>query len=97
VTRSDADGTTKKERQQRSIMIRYVLLFMVALVGIIGAAFWLMQNFSTEQPQASLACATKLYSTYDPKNLEQCVAVCMACSNGVRTTCSTSCTLKGAR
>jgi len=78
-------------------MIRYVLLFMVALVGMIGAAFWLLQSYSTEQPQASLACATKLYSAYDPKNLEQCMAVCMACSNGVKTTCSTSCMLKGAR
>jgi hypothetical protein len=29
--------------------------------------------------------------------MKQCVAVCIACERGVVTTCSTSCTLKGAR
>ena len=42
-------------------------------------------------------CARKLYSTYDPKNMKQCVGACIACDKGVMTTCSTSCTLKGAR
>ena len=41
-------------------------------------------------------CASKLYSAYDPKDMKQCVAVCIACDRGVITTCSTSCTLKGA-
>lgn len=43
------------------------------------------------------SCARKLYSTYNPKNMKQCVAVCIACDRGVTTTCSTACTLKGAR
>jgi PBP1b-binding outer membrane lipoprotein LpoB len=43
------------------------------------------------------ACAAKLYSTYNPKDLNQCVDVCINCSRGTTTTCSTSCTLKGAR
>ncbi len=42
-------------------------------------------------------CARKLYSTYDPKNMKQCVGACIACDRGVTTTCSTACTLKGAR
>ena len=42
-------------------------------------------------------CARNLYSPYNPKDLKQCVAVCIACERGVVTTCSTSCTLKGAR
>jgi hypothetical protein len=42
-------------------------------------------------------CASKLYSPYNPKDMKQCVAVCIACERGVTTTCSTSCTLKGAR
>jgi hypothetical protein len=42
-------------------------------------------------------CARKLYSAYNPKDMKQCVAVCIACERGVMTTCSTSCTLKGAR
>jgi hypothetical protein len=41
-------------------------------------------------------CARKLYSAYNPKDIKQCVAVCIACESGVTTTCSTSCTLKGA-
>ncbi|MDB5582036.1 MAG: hypothetical protein JWR80_7212 [Bradyrhizobium sp.] len=43
------------------------------------------------------SCARKLYSPYNPKDLKQCVAACIACDRGVTTTCSTSCTLKGAR
>lgn len=42
------------------------------------------------------ACAARLYSNYSPKSLDQCVAVCIACKNGVTTTCSTACKLKGA-
>ena len=42
------------------------------------------------------ACATNLYANYNPANMEQCVNVCLRCEHGVRTTCSTSCTLKGA-
>jgi hypothetical protein len=42
-------------------------------------------------------CATDMYSSYNPKALDQCVAVCIKCDRGVMTTCSTSCTLKGAR
>ncbi len=45
---------------------------------------------------AANACATNLYSRYDPKNLNQCVDVCLRCERGVTTTCTTSCTLKGA-
>jgi hypothetical protein len=41
-------------------------------------------------------CAQQLYSPYNPKDMKQCVAVCIACERGVMTTCSTSCTLKGA-
>jgi hypothetical protein len=42
------------------------------------------------------SCAQKLYSPFNPKDMKQCVAVCIACERGVMTTCSTSCTLKGA-
>ena len=44
----------------------------------------------------SIDCANRLYTPYNPKNMKQCVAVCIACERGVTTTCSTSCTLKGA-
>lgn len=42
------------------------------------------------------SCTRQLYSAYNPKDMKQCVAVCIACERGVITTCSTSCTLKGA-
>jgi hypothetical protein len=42
-------------------------------------------------------CATNLFPSYNPKDFKQCVAACIKCDNGVTTTCSTSCTLKGAR
>jgi hypothetical protein len=41
-------------------------------------------------------CAAGLFSSYNPKNLNQCVAVCIKCERGAMTTCSTSCRLKGA-
>jgi hypothetical protein len=42
-------------------------------------------------------CATRLYPSYNRKAIDQCVAVCIKCDNGNTTTCSTSCTLQGAR
>jgi hypothetical protein len=42
-------------------------------------------------------CATALYPAYNQRALNQCVAVCIKCDHGTTTTCSTSCTLKGAR
>ena len=41
-------------------------------------------------------CATDLFPSYNPKNFGQCVAVCKMCDRGITTTCTTSCTLKGA-
>lgn len=72
------------------------MLMLAVLAGLIFAFFFVRPS---ELPLSNetLACIGKLYSPYDPKNLQQCVAVCMACSSGVKTTCSTSCSLKGAR
>ncbi|MDE2330284.1 MAG: hypothetical protein KGK16_05840 [Bradyrhizobium sp.] len=42
-------------------------------------------------------CARQLYTPYNPKDMKQCVDVCIACERGIITTCTTSCTLKGAR
>jgi hypothetical protein len=51
---------------------------------------------SEEVTGSTNKCATDLYHPYNPKALKQCVDVCIKCNNGVMTTCSTSCTLKGA-
>jgi hypothetical protein len=50
-----------------------------------------------EVTRSTNKCTTDLYPSYNPKALNQCMAVCIKCDRGVTTTCSTSCTLKGAR
>jgi hypothetical protein len=42
-------------------------------------------------------CATDLYPSFNQKVLDQCVGACIKCDHGNTVTCSTSCTLKGAR
>jgi hypothetical protein len=55
-------------------------------------------NNDTSDPAAeSLKCARRLYGDYSPKNMKQCVDVCISCERGSMTTCSTSCTMKGAK
>lgn len=44
----------------------------------------------------SSKCVTELFPSYNARNLNQCVAACLKCDRGNTTTCSTSCTLKGA-
>jgi hypothetical protein len=51
----------------------------------------------TEVPGSKNKCASDLYPSYNPKALDQCMAICIKCDRGVTTTCSTSCKLKGAR
>ncbi|WP_439368290.1 hypothetical protein ACRQ5Q_20670 [Bradyrhizobium sp. PMVTL-01] len=41
-------------------------------------------------------CPMRNYSSYNPRDMNQCVAACKACDHGTTVTCSTSCTLKGA-
>jgi hypothetical protein len=42
------------------------------------------------------ACTAKLYSSFNPKDIKQCVGACTNCDRGTTITCTTSCTLKGA-
>lgn len=51
----------------------------------------------TEVTNAAGSCPAKLYGVYNPKNMSQCVGVCKNCDRGTTATCTTSCTLKGAR
>jgi hypothetical protein len=66
---------------------------------LIATAFAMVSCSPQEEATVSIRnkCATDLYPSYNPKALNQCVAVCIKCDNGNTTTCSTSCTLKGAR
>ena len=42
------------------------------------------------------ACPLRGYS-YNPRDMNQCVAACKSCDRGTTVTCTTSCTLRGAR
>jgi hypothetical protein len=50
-----------------------------------------------ETTGAISSCAKDLFPTYNPKIMDQCVNACKKCDRGTTTTCTTSCTLKGAR
>jgi hypothetical protein len=50
-----------------------------------------------DAPGSTSKCATDSFPSYNPKVLQQCIAACIKCEQGTTTTCSTSCTLKGAR
>ncbi len=41
-------------------------------------------------------CPMRNYS-YNPRDMNQCVNACRVCDRGTTVTCTTSCTLKGAR
>ena len=69
-----------------------LVLPLLILGGVAGC------NNDTSDPAAQvLPCARKQYADYNPKNMKQCVDVCIACERGSMTTCSTSCTMKGAK
>ncbi len=76
---------------------RAIVAAMVATLAVLGITFYFVLPEQAPLSKEIQVCAAKLYSSYNPKSLEQCMAVCQACSNGVKMTCSTSCTLKGAR
>jgi hypothetical protein len=71
---------------------------MVQAAGLIVLAV-LMASCSPEGDVTGTTskCASNLFPSYNPKDFKQCVAACIKCDNGVTTTCSMSCTLKGAR
>ncbi len=54
------------------------------------------QQESEVTGSTSYKCVADLFPAYNPKNLNQCVAVCSRCDRGTAVTCSTSCKLRGA-
>jgi hypothetical protein len=71
---------------------------MRATLAIVLSAIALAGCNQDEDVTGSVAtCARQLYTSYNPKDMKQCVAACIACERGITTTCTTSCTLKGAR
>ncbi len=45
---------------------------------------------------STAACPLRVYSSYNPRDMNQCVNACKSCDRGTTVTCTTSCTLKGA-
>jgi hypothetical protein len=69
-------------------------------IGLSLAIAFVVAACSQQEPDSTGSvddCARKLFPAYNPKIYDQCVAVCKQCQRGVATTCTTSCTLKGAR
>ncbi len=70
------------------------------LVVIAAQCLLMLSCRPDQQPETTgstpNACVSNLYANYNPMDMEQCVNACMRCEHGVATTCSTSCTLKGA-
>jgi hypothetical protein len=70
---------------------------MRAIIAIVLSAAALAACTPENDVTGSIgSCARQLYSSYNPKDMNQCVGVCLRCERGVTTTCTTSCTLKGA-
>ena len=75
---------------QRSNPMR---LFAVILCALLTAACNQEQDVTGSTP----LCPMRSYSSYNPRDMNQCVAACKACDHGNTVTCSTACTLHGAR
>ena len=63
---------------------------------LLAAVFLMVCSKEPEYTDQQRACIVKQYNGYDAKQLSQCVNVCKSCMGGSTTTCTTSCTLKGA-
>jgi hypothetical protein len=50
-----------------------------------------------DETDLTAECKARLAAALEAKNFKQCIAACIDCEHGVTTTCSTSCTLKGAK
>ena len=72
----------------------------VRCAGLLVAMALAVAGCSQQEPDSTGSiddCARNLFPAYNPKIYDQCVAVCKKCQRGITTTCTTSCTLKGAR
>jgi hypothetical protein len=71
--------------------MRKLNLILLAATALTGC------SNEPEYSDQQRACMAKLYSSYDAKQMNQCVNVCKSCMGGSTVTCTTSCNLKGAR
>lgn len=71
-------------------MNRFAALVVILAFGLVAC------SPEGETTGSINSCAKDLIANYSPKILDQCVAACKKCDHGTTTTCTTSCTLKGA-
>lgn len=91
-------GSAKLPRGRKKGHVgRTVVLAMLVVVAALVAAFYFFLPEQAPLSKETQICAAKLYNPYNPKNLDQCIAVCQACGSGGKRTCATSCSLNGAR
>jgi hypothetical protein len=91
VSPTDGCGTSSLARPgERAVRWRRLLCLIALAAGL--AACSQEPDYTPEQR----ACIAQHYSTYDPKQLNQCVDVCRVCMKGNMVTCNTSCRLRGA-
>ena len=69
-----------------------VLVATISVLGVLGGC-----SPDPDTTGAISNCVRDLFPTYNPKIMDQCVNACKKCDRGITTTCTTSCTLKGAR
>lgn len=67
-------------------------LVAVIIVALMMAAC----NQEQDITGSASTCPMRNYSSYNPRDMNQCVSACKACDRGTTVTCTTSCTLKGA-
>jgi hypothetical protein len=72
--------------------MRGLAIIVLALLALMTAAC----NQEPEVTGSTPVCAMRTYTSYNPRDMNQCVAACKACDHGNTVTCTTSCTLKGA-
>lgn len=74
----------------RVVRLRGLVILMLLALGLSACS----QEMEYTPEQRS--CIAQHYSSYDAKQLNQCVDVCRLCMKGNTVTCNTSCRLRGA-
>jgi hypothetical protein len=88
---------TAQPAARQPLLNRAVRQWGMRTIWVLGIALFVAAcSQEGEVTGSTNACAAGLYSPYNPKVMKQCVDVCIKCNRGVTTTCTTSCTLKGA-
>ncbi len=69
---------------------------MRLLAVIIFALMTAACNQDQDVTGSTPVCQLRNFSSYNPRDMNQCVNACKSCDHGNTVTCTTSCTLKGA-